>query len=286
MTSKAFTSPDTQNPYQHNLTRLVDVKIQTPDTNLYTFEFVNKEHQNEFSFVPGQFMLLSIYGFGEAPFGICSSPNKTDTFELCIRSVGLLTKALKKLSPGSIVGMRGPFGNGWPMEKLKGKNVVVVGGGIGLVPLRPVILQILENRGDYGKFQILYGSRCPEELLYKDDLYVWANRRDVEYIATVDRDDEHCWAGNIGVVTVLFDRTTISPKDTYALICGPPVMYRFVIRELEKLGFPDNRIYLSLERRMKCGVGHCSHCLVGTKFVCKDGPVFSYGDAKNLRGAV
>jgi sulfhydrogenase subunit gamma (sulfur reductase) len=287
MTSKSAKAlPDTQNPYQHNLARLVSVEPQTPDTNLYTFEFVNEEQKSAFSFIPGQFMLLSVFGFGEAPFGICSAPTKTDTFQLCIRSVGLLTKALQKLPQGSIVGVRGPFGHGWPMEKLKGKNIIIVAGGIGLVPLRPLILHVLENRKEYGKFQILYGSRCPEELLYKDDLYVWTNRRDVEYVATVDRDDEHCWAGNIGVVTILFDRITITPDDTYALICGPPIMYRFVIRELEKRGFPDERIYLSLERRMKCGVGHCSHCLVGTKFVCQDGPVFSYADAKNLRGAV
>jgi NAD(P)H-flavin reductase len=172
------------------------------------------------------------------------------------------------------------------MGTVKGKNIVIIGGGIGLVPLRPAILDIIENRGDYGKLQIMYGARCPEELLFKDELYIWDNRRDIEYVATVDRDDEHCWAGNIGVVTVLFDRITISPKDTYALVCGPPIMYKFVMRELEKIGLPDDHIFLSLERRMKCGVGHCSHCLVGSKFVCQDGPVFTYAEAKTQRGAV
>ncbi|MFX1562726.1 MAG: FAD/NAD(P)-binding protein [Promethearchaeota archaeon] len=279
-------SPVIMNPYQYNIARLINVEAQTPDTNLYTFEFVNKEQQKSFNFIPGQFMLLSVFGSGEAPFGICSSPSKTDSFQLCIRSVGKLTKALQNLPVGSNVGIRGPFGQGWPMDKLKGKNVVIVTGGVGLVPLRPVILHILENRKDYGKFQILYGARCPEELLYKDDISIWENRNDVEYLATVDRDDEHCWVGNIGVVTILFERATVTAKDTYALVCGPPVMYRFVIRELEKLDFPEDRIYLSLERRMKCGVGHCSHCLVGTKFVCQDGPVFTYADVKTLRGAV
>lgn len=275
-----------KNAYQYNMARVVRVTPQTPDTNLYTFEYINKEQRKQFNFIPGQFMLLSLFGHGEAPFGICSSPNQTDSFDLCIRSVGSLTNALQKLPQDSIVGLRGPFGHGWPMEKLKGKNVVIIGGGIGLVPLRPAILDILENRDDYGTLQIMYGARCPEELLFKDELYIWDNRRDVEYVATVDRDDEHCWAGNIGVVTILFDRITISPKDTYALVCGPPIMYKFVMRELEKIGLPDDRVYLSLERRMKCGVGHCSHCLVGSKFVCQDGPVFSYKEAKTQRGAV
>lgn len=286
MTSYSSTTDAKQNAYQINMARVVRIHPETPDTNLYTFEYVNKEQQEAFSFTPGQFMLLSLFGHGEAPFGICSSPNQTNSFELCIRSVGRLTNALQNLHQDSIVGLRGPFGYGWPMDKLKGKNVVIISGGIGLVPLRPVILDILENRDDYGSVQIMYGARCPEELLFKDELYLWDNRRDVEYVATVDRDDEHCWAGNIGVVTILFDRITITPENTFALACGPPIMYRFVMRELEKIGLPDDRIFLSLERRMKCGVGHCSHCLVGTKFVCQDGPVFSYKVAKTLRGAV
>jgi NAD(P)H-flavin reductase len=275
-----------RNAYEFNQARIVRITPQTPDTNLYTFEYVDPQRQRQFTFTPGQFMLLSVFGHGEAPFGICSSPNNKDSFELCIRSVGKLTNVLQNLRQGSVVGLRGPFGHGWPMEKVKGKNIVIIGGGIGLVPLRPAILEIMENRDDYGKLQIMYGARCPEELLFKDELYIWDNRRDIEYVATVDRDDEHCWAGNIGVVTVLFDRITISPKDTYAFVCGPPIMYKFVMRELEKIGLPDNRIFISLERRMKCGVGHCSHCLVGSKFVCQDGPVFSYKDAKTQRGAV
>jgi sulfhydrogenase subunit gamma (sulfur reductase) len=286
MTSLSNTIEAKQNPYHINMARVIRIQPETPDTNLYTFEYINKVQQKKFSFTPGQFMLLSLFGYGEAPFGLCSSPNQTDRFELCIRSVGRLTNALQNLHQDDIVGLRGPFGYGWPMDKLKGKNILIIGGGIGLVPLRSVVLEILENRDDYGSVQIMYGARCPEELLFKDDLYLWDNRRDIEYVATVDRDDEHCWAGNIGVVTILFDRITISPKNTFAFVCGPPIMYRFVTRELEKIGLPDDRIFLSLERRMKCGVGHCSHCLVGTKFVCQDGPVFSYKVAKTLRGAI
>ncbi len=286
LTKASIKSDVISNPYHYNLARLTRSEPQTLDTTLYTFEFVNQEQQKKFSFIPGQFMLLSIFGYGEAPFGICSSSSKTDQIQLTIRSVGRLTEALGKLPQGGMVGLRGPYGNGWPMEKLKGKNVVIIGGGIGLVPLRSVILDILENRETYGSVQIMYGARCPEELLFKDDLYLWDNRRDIEYVATVDRDDEHCWAGNIGVVTILFDRITITPEDTYAFVCGPPIMYRFVLRELEKIGLPDERIFLSLERRMKCGIGHCSHCIVGTKFVCQDGPVFSSKIAKKLRGAV
>jgi NAD(P)H-flavin reductase len=274
------------NPYQLNLAELIQIEPQTPDTNMYTFRYVNKNQQRDFRFDAGQFMLLSVLGFGEAPFGVCSSPNQTDNIQLTIRNVGVLTNAVEQISVGSRVALRGPYGRGWPMEALPGKNVMLVAGGMGLVPIRPVILEILENRDQYEKFQILYGARCPEELLYKDELYLWANRKDVEYVATVDRDDEHCWAGNIGVVTQLFDRIEVDPKDTIALICGPPIMYRFVIRDLHNFGFADEQIFLSLERRMKCGVGHCSHCLAGTKFVCQDGPVFSYAEAKHLRGAV
>ena len=275
-----------ENPYHHNLAEILQIEEQTPDTKSYTFKYIDPQQQQEFKFSPGQYMLLSVFGFGEAPFGVCSSPNNTDSIQLTIRNVGHLTKALDKLPVGARVGLRGPYGIGWPMEELLGKNVVLVTGGMGLVPLRPVILEVLENRNKYENLQILYGARCPEELLYKDELYLWENRRDVEYVATVDRDDEHCWAGNIGVVTTLFDRLTVSAKNSVALICGPPIMYQFVIRDLYNLQFADEQIYLSLERRMKCGVGHCSHCIVGTKFVCQHGPVFRYDEAKNLRGAV
>ncbi|MFX1565279.1 MAG: FAD/NAD(P)-binding protein [Promethearchaeota archaeon] len=275
-----------ENPYQYNLAELKQTEEQTSDTKLYTFRYIDDKQQGEFSFNAGQYMLLSVFGFGEAPFGICSSPSKTTDIQLTIRKVGHLTNALDKLSVGSHVGLRGPYGNGWPMNELLGKDVVLIAGGMGLVPLRPVILEVLENRDNFGKLQILFGARCPDELLYKDELYLWGNRRDVEYVATVDRDDEHCWAGNIGVVTTLFDRLTISAKNAIACVCGPPIMYRFVIRDLHNLHFTDDQIYLSLERRMKCGVGHCSHCIVGTKFVCQDGPVFRYDEAKNLRGAV
>jgi sulfhydrogenase subunit gamma (sulfur reductase) len=275
-----------ENPYRHNLAEILKIEEQTPDTNTYTFRYLNPQQQTDFKFCPGQYVLLSVFGFGEAPFGVCSSPNNTQTIQLTIRNVGHLTNALSKLPVGSRVGLRGPHGVGWPMNELLGKNVILIAGGMGLVPLRPVILEVLENRNKYEKLQILYGARCPEELLYKDELYLWENRRDVEYVATVDRDDEHCWAGNIGVVTTLFDRLTLSAKNSIALVCGPPVMYRFVIRDLHNLQILDEQIYLSLERRMKCGVGHCSHCIVGTKFVCQDGPVFRYDEAKNLRGAV
>jgi NAD(P)H-flavin reductase len=268
------------------MAQLTRAEPQTPDTTLYTFRFADAVQQKAFSFEPGQFVLLSVFGAGEAPFGICSSPNKTETFQLCIRSVGRLTRTIPKLTPGDIVGIRGPYGRGWPMKELPGKNILVVTGGIGLVPIRPLILDVLENRTKYGKLQILYGCRCPEELLYRDDLYLWEHRNDVEYAGTVDRDDTKCWAGNIGVVTTLFERVKVSPENTFALICGPPVMYRFVLRDLQKLGFPDDHMYFSLERRMKCGVGHCSHCIVGTKFVCQDGPVFTYAELKTMQGAL
>jgi NAD(P)H-flavin reductase len=207
------------------------------------------------------------------------------TFELCVREVGDVTRALHLLKPGSKVGIRGPFGNGFPIDKMRGKDLLFAPGGIGLPPLRSVINQVLDERESFGRVIILYGARNPSELLFKDELAQWEARDDVEFHVTVDRGDER-WTGNVGVITTLFPKITINPRNTVAMTVGPPVMYRFVLMELLSKGIQDSRIFLSLERRMKCGLGKCGHCQINNVYVCQKGPVFSYAQLKELPEAI
>lgn len=235
---------------------------------------------------PGQFVELSLLGIGEAPISISSSPSRSNgTFEMCVRRVGDLTKALHQLKPGQAVAVRGPFGNSFPIEKMKGKDVLFAAGGLGLAPLRSLINQVLDNRGSFERIIILYGTKHPSEILFKDELLAWADRDDVEFRMTVDRADED-WKGHVGVITSLFPSLTINPRNTVAATCGPPIMYRFVLMELLGKGIPETQIYLSLERRMKCGVGKCGHCQINNLYCCLDGPVFSYAQIKGLEEAL
>lgn len=235
---------------------------------------------------PGQFMEVSILGVGEAPISISSSPSRSDeSFELCVRRVGDVTSALHRLSPGDKVGVRGPFGRGFPIEKFRGKDMLFAPGGLGLAPLRSLINQVLDERAMFGRVIILYGARNPGELLFKDELKAWAERKDVELLLTVDRGDEN-WTGNVGVITTLFRHISVYPRNTVAVTCGPPVMYRFVLMELFGKGIPEGNIWLSLERRMKCGVGKCGHCQINNVYACQSGPVFSYKEIKGLEEAL
>ncbi len=235
---------------------------------------------------PGQFMEVSILGVGEAPISISSSPSRsTESFELCVRKVGDVTSALHRLSPGDKVGVRGPFGRGFPIEKFRGKDMLFAPGGLGLAPLRSLINQVLDERAMFGRVIILYGARNPGELLFKDELKRWAERKDVELLLTVDRGDEN-WTGNVGVITTLFRHISVYPRNTVAVTCGPPVMYRFVLMELFGKGIPEGNIWLSLERRMKCGVGKCGHCQINNVYACQSGPVFSYKEIKGLEEAL
>ena len=236
---------------------------------------------------PGQFVELSIAGIGEAPISVSSAPSQENRFELCVRAVGNVTNALHRLNAGDKVGIRGPFGKGFDADFLKGKNILFVGGGIGIVPLRSLINHVLANRKDYEKVTILYGCREPCELLFDYEVAEWEKRDDVEHYLTVDRcPDGACWDGNIGVITTLVPKADFDPDTTYAVICGPPIMYKFVIKSLKEAGMPDDHIILSLERRMKCGVGKCGHCQINGIYVCQDGPVFNYADIKDLPEAL
>jgi NAD(P)H-flavin reductase len=235
---------------------------------------------------PGQFVMLSIPGVGEAPISITSSPSRSNgSFELCVRKMGDVTGVLHKMQTGDMVGIRGPFGHGFPIDEMRGKDVLFAPGGLGLAPLRSLINQVLDERKDFGRVIILYGAKRPAELLFQDELDEWSARDDVEFHVTVDR-AEGDWDGNVGVITTLFPKISVDPHNTIAVACGPPIMYRFVLIEILGKGIPENHVYLSLERRMKCGVGKCGHCQINGIYCCQSGPVFTYDQIKNVPEAL
>ena len=232
---------------------------------------------------PGQFVEISVYGIGECPISVSSSPTKKGSFELVVRKAGNVTTALHNLKAGDKVGIRGPFGKGFDTESLKGKDLVFIGGGIGMVPLRSLVNFVLDNRTDYGKVDILYGCKEPCELIFPEERELWDSLKTVNYHVTVDRcSPEDGWCGNTGVITTLIPGLELDLEKTYAVVVGPPIMYKFVIRSLKEKDLPDDHIIVSLERRMKCGVGKCGHCQIGDKYVCQDGPVFNYSEVKGM----
>ena len=224
---------------------------------------------------PGQFVEVSLFGIGEGPISISSPPARDNTFELGVRAAGNLTRALHGLKSGDALGIRGPFGHGFPVETLMGKDLLFVAGGIGLVPLRSMIKYSLEHRDAFGRIIILFGARSPQERLFTDELAAWSKRSDIEFLETVDRSADG-WKGNVGVITTLFKKITIEPRKTAVMIVGPPVMYKYALLEVKEKEVPRNNIWLSLERRMKCGLGKCGHCQINNYYVCQEGPVFAY----------
>jgi len=239
---------------------------------------------NRLNHQPGQFVEVSVLGVGEAPISIASSPTRDDLFELGIRAIGNLTRALHQLKPGETVGIRGPFGNGFPMSELLERDLLLVAGGIGLCPLRSMVQYAMDERAQFGKIILLYGCRQPAEQFFRGELDEWKKRQDIQILESVD----HCpvdvaWEGSVGVITTLFPQMEINPGKTTALIVGPPVMYRYVVAECLRKGIAKERILLSLERRMKCGMGFCGHCQINNVYVCLDGPVFSYAQLSKLR---
>jgi sulfite reductase subunit B len=248
------------------------------------FEFRLKDGR-ELGQRPGQFVEVSMMGIGEAPISISSSPTRSGSFQLAIRNVGDVTNALHNLQAGATVGIRGPFGNGFPLETLQGKDLLLIAGGIGLFPLRSLIQYVLDRRDFFGKVVLLCGARSPSERMFVDELAEWSKRQDIEFHETVDKGDKD-WTGNTGVITTLIPKINIDAKKTMAVVVGPPIMYRFVIVELKKRDLPDENIIMSLERRMKCGVGKCGHCQINGVYVCQEGPVFSLAQLRNLREAV
>jgi sulfhydrogenase subunit gamma (sulfur reductase) len=269
--------------YAPVMARLREVEQMTELEKLFTLELPEgKRLDNE----AGQFVEVSLFGIGEAPISISSSPSRSNgTLQLCVRRVGDVTNAMHDLQPGAYVGIRGPFGNPFPITAMKGKDILFAAGGLGLAPLRSLINEVLDQRDAFGRVIMLYGTKRPSEILFKDELLEWAERSDVEFHMTVDRGEEG-WHGHVGVITTLFPQITINPRNTVAATCGPPIMYRFVLMELLGKGIPEAQIYLSLERRMKCGVGKCGHCQINGLYCCQDGPVFCYSDIKGLEEAL
>ncbi len=269
--------------YEPEMARLVKVEQIGPLEKLFTIELPDGRNLGH---DPGQFVELSILGVGEAPISITSSPSRSNgSFELCVRQVGDLTNALHKMKAGDKVGIRGPFGHGFPIEKMRGKDVLFAPGGLGLAPLRSLINQVLDERSLFSRVIILCGAKRPEELLFRDELEEWVERDDVECHITVDRGNDE-WDGHVGVITTLFPKVNINPRNTVAITCGPPIMYRFVLMEMLSKGIPETQIYLSLERRMKCGVGKCGHCQINNLYCCQDGPVFNYAEIKDIEEAL
>jgi len=257
----------------HSLTRKEKwYEIQMPETH-------------SFSYKPGQFVEVSLFGVGEAPISITSAMKNPGLFEMTIRDVGVLTENIHALNSGDLIGIRGPFGNGFDLKKFKGKDVLIVAGGIGLVPLRSLIHTILNDRKSYGRLIILYGTKSSQDLLYKSELDQWETHPGIEFQMTVDQPSPD-WHGIVGVITTLIPSVTLDLENTVAAIVGPPVMYKFVLLSLLTKGLSDENIYLSLERRMKCGVGKCGHCQINHSLVCQDGPVYHYPELKKLQEAL
>lgn len=239
----------------------------------------------ELNHQPGQFVEVSIFGFGEAPISVSSSPTRKPGFELTVRRTGRLTEKMHQLTAGSQIGIRGPFGHGFDVEKFKGKDMLFIAGGIGLAPLKSLIEYTMDNRDDFNRLIILYGAKNPAEILYPAEIETWKKMDDVELHMTVDRPDEY-WKGNVGVITTLIPPLQLDLENTIATIVGPPVMYKFVLMALKAKRLPDANIYMSLERRMKCGVGKCGHCQINDSYVCQEGPVYSYLRIKELEEAI
>jgi sulfite reductase subunit B len=250
------------------------------------FEF-KLDSGKPFGHQPGQFAEISLPGIGESPISISSSPSRKDTFEMVVRNAGNVTNAMHQLGKGDKIGIRGPFGKGFPVDTdMKGCDLFFICGGIGLVPVRSAIQYVLDNRSEYKSVNILYGAKSPSERLFVDELAKWKEDNKVDcFIETVDSADES-WDGNVGLVTTFIPKVKLDTVNTKVIICGPPVMYKFVLIELEKLGYSQDDIFVSLERRMKCGVGLCGHCQINSYYVCQDGPVFKYSDLANEKEAI
>jgi NAD(P)H-flavin reductase len=276
-----------ENPYIPFLMRIEDVILETEDRKIKTFvlAFVNEEDRKSFVYVPGQFAEVSVFGKGEAPFGMASTPTKPEHIEFSVSTIGVVTGALHNLERGDIVGVRGPLGNGYPLETFKGKNLLLIGGGFGFSTLRSLTNYILHdlNRPAFRDLTIIYGARKPGLLLYKADLQAWKERPDLNLHITVDQEADG-WQDHVGLVPNVTRTLAPSPKNTFAVVCGPPVMMKFTLPVLKDLGFNDEDILFSLEMRMKCGIGKCGRCNMGSKYVCTDGPVFSQSELTRLTG--
>ncbi|MBA7558988.1 Anaerobic sulfite reductase subunit B [subsurface metagenome] len=270
-----------KNPYMPELALITEIKEETPEVKTFT---VSLRDGKPFKSKPGQFIELSVFGCGEFPASISAILDEKAYFQTTVRRMGKVTQKFMDLPVNSTIGIRGPFGSGFPVEEMEGSNVLLIAGGVGLTSIKYLARYLLENRDSYGNLKLLYGARTPSDLLFRDT-FPLSNRGEVEkkgleVLLTVDEADEE-WKGNIGVVTELFGKTDLNPDNTLVAICGPSIMMKFATARLIDIGFDENQIFLSLERRMQCGIGMCGHCMIGQKRVCLDGPVFAYKDVKD-----
>ena len=273
-----------ENPYQPDMWRIVRRYPLTSDVNFYQARAVDVDRALMMDYLPGQFVMGSVLGEGEAPFSISSTPSRPGLLELCIRKMGTLTETLFTLKENQTIGIRGPYGNGFPIDKMRGKDVLIIAGGLGAAPLRSLLLYVLDNRDRFGNLVYLHGARTPGEMLFREEFMQLKEREDLECLLTVDKDDTGKWTEKTGVVTNLFDEMEpIDAENTFAAVCGPPVMYKFVIQRLVELKIPKHQILMTLERRMKCGVGKCGHCAIEYLYTCMDGPVFTYWDVLHMK---
>ncbi len=266
-------------PMLPQLYRVQRVRREIPDT--FTLELEPEEGVEVPPFASGQFNMLYVFGVGEIPISISGDPARRRPLVHTTRAVGTVSKAMRELKPEDVIGVRGPFGSHWPIERAMGKDVVIVAGGIGLAPLRSAMYQVISQREKYGKVVLLYGARTPEDILYRREVEHWRAHFDLEVYVTVDNATGR-WRGSVGVVTRLIPRAPFDPLNTVAMICGPEIMMRFTAAELEKRGVATENIFVSMERNMKCAIGQCGHCQYGPHFVCKDGPVFQYSRVQHL----
>ena len=273
------------NPYRPYPARIERITIENEERDLKTFEvvFLDPEHEKAFDYVPGQFAELSVLGAGECPIGIASSPTEKGHLLFTVKKTGVVTGELHNAKEGRVIGVRGPLGRSYPLDRMRGRNVVIVGGGFAFTTLRALTRYLLDeaHRQDYGTLTVLYGARSPGELLYKEELKDWEAREDLKTVITVDKGDAD-WAGREGFVPTILEEVAPSSENALLVVCGPPVMIQFTLPVIERLGFPPSDTILSLEARMKCGIGKCGRCNIGSKYVCKDGPVFTLEELKGL----
>jgi len=295
------------NPFQPEPARIVRTYPLTDDVNFFQIRIADMEKALAFRYQTGQFAMISVLGAGEAPFSI----SRPGLLEFCIRKAGTVTNALFQMKENDLIGLRGPYGNTFPIEKMQGKDIVIVMGGLGAAPLRSVLLYLLDNQGkdivivmgglgaaplrsvllylldnrdQFGRVMLLHGAKRPAEMLLREEFFSLKEREDLECYLTVDNDETGEWPADVGLVTQLFKKLgTINPKNTFSLVCGPPIMYKFVLEEILKLNIPKDQILMTLERRMKCGVGKCGHCAIDYIYTCLDGPVFTYWDVIHMR---
>ena len=271
-----------QNIYLPRPALIKEIIVENSQIKTFSLVFTDEDYNKSFTYEPGQFMMVSVPHCGEVPISFSSTPSRPGSLTLSVRKAGKLTNAMHStLEQGMVIGLRGPYGRPFPMEALKGKNLLFVAGGIGLAPLRSVINFCMDQKNDFGDITILYGSRMPSDIAFKKDITVWKQQPATTCLLTVD-EAEPGWDGHTGVVTTLFDKISVAPSTTVALICGPPLMIRFVIAQLSMLGLKDEDIITTMERHMKCGIGICRHCHMDSKLICVDGPVFNRAELKKL----